>query len=115
LLFLPIPGALSADQYPFTDLTQYSYTNTWMSGTDTNKLIFSSGIDNPSGMRIFETIVKKQTDETYNRAWHYGAGWVIGGASGILPVRGFLLCRYAMPSLPQNRYGSTACMKFIDG
>ena len=32
------------------------------------------------GIRFFEVIVKNQTDETYNEARHYGAGFVFGNA-----------------------------------
>ena len=76
-------ASTSANEYPPTDLTEYSYTNTWMSGSDTNKLIFYSVKDPPSGgMRKFHIIVKNQADETYNEARHFGTGWVGAGAEG---------------------------------
>jgi len=84
IAFLLAIGANStmANQYPSTGLTEYHYTNTWMSGSDTNRLIFYSVRSLESGMRTFEVIVKNQTDETYIQVWHYGAGWVGAGAEG---------------------------------
>ena len=76
-------GTVAAGEYPFTELTEYHYTNTWMSGSDTNRLIFYSVRDPPSGgMRKFHISVKNQTDETFNEARHYGTGWVGAGAEG---------------------------------
>ena len=83
LLLIAIGTASAmANQYPSTGLTEYHYTNTWMSGSDTNKLIFYSGRSLVSGMRMFEVIVKNQTDETFNEARHFGTGWVGAGAEG---------------------------------
>ena len=79
---LIVAGGAGAFEYPFTELTEYSHTNTWMSGDQTNKLIFRSTCWLEAGMKLFQTTVKNQTDETFNEARHYGAGWVAAGAAG---------------------------------